>query len=529
MDFNPELLIRNLDADFKLLTSELKSYKGAILKKTLFKKFVESASASVQLDREARADFIRRNKELQQFRVPESELVKRLAVRLDIDLNSEWDGVLCTSYLLMSKVVARGTQGSGAGLLAPRNDFLSKMFDKEISTTNLALHRYFLATAPANWAGAFRRFPQQAVYVPGGKLSSVPKDIKKNRTICVEPVLNMFYQQGCRAQLEDCLVKRYRIDITTQQDKNKALARIGSIDGKLSTIDLSNASDTITVQLVERILPRNAFATLMAVRSPFYTDGKHGAPVPMNMISTMGNAFTFPLMTLIFTALCHVVAEFCNVKLSDRNFGVYGDDIIVPTVMADALLVALKHLGFLPNQAKSFTTGFFRESCGGDYLRGCDVRGVYLRRMENEADVYSAFNRLHRWSLHHDIPLSNSLRYLITLAKFRPVPRHESVDSGFILSSQHLQCPKRDPNGAIMYKIVRSRDSIRTLVGDDTYNPLGAKICAVGGYVRDNKISSRSYSRKLTVVKRKTPCWDYSNDSALVGRGLADSWNQLLS
>jgi hypothetical protein len=526
MDFNPESLIGNLEDDAQRHTSLLGSYRLEVLKSTLLKKYVASSSASIQLDRDARADFIRRNLDVQNFEVPESLLVNTLAHRLSIDLTSDWDGEVNSSYLSLYKVAARGGVGPGASVKAPDDDFLSKLFSDSISCTSEALFSFFKATLPANWESAYKRFPQKSVIVPGGNLSTVPKDCTKNRTICIEPTLNMYFQQGIRYQLEACLRQRYQIDITTQQVKNRDLARKGSVDGSLATIDLSNASDTISYKLVKRLIPPVCFQTLDLTRSPSFIDG--GKEYRMGMISTMGNAFTFPLMTLLFSALCHTVAAFRGVRLSPDNFGVFGDDIIVPTVIAEDLLGALTHLGFCPNVNKSYTRGFFRESCGGDYFRGCDVRGIYVKRMENEADVYSAFNRLHRWSLAHGINLNSTLSYLKGLVKFRPVPRHESADAGFIVSSDILQSPKRDSNGCWYYRpcvtVPRRRN-----VCDRTYNPIGAKIAAIGGYVRNNSISLRPFKRKLIVVKKKTPCWDFSNDPVLLGRDLSDSWHQLLS
>lgn len=526
MDFNPELLLEYLEEDSQRHRSELGQLKLNILKTTLFKKYDESSRVSVQLDREARADFIRRNEEVANFQVPESLLVSTLSHRLCCDLESYWNGSFADSYLTMAKIVEYGGVGPGASVKAPDDDILSKLFSDKISSTSNALFGYFQATLPANWEIAYKLFPQEAVIVPGGNLTTVPKDFTKRRVICVEPTLNMYFQQGARAMLEECLKRRYQIDITSQQDKNKALARIGSISGNLATIDLSNASDSMSYKLIKRLLPRVSFNTLDMIRSPKFVDC--GKEYSMGMISTMGNAFTFPLMTLLFAALCHTVASFRSVKLDQSNFGVFGDDIIVPTIIAEDMLLALRHLGFQPNVKKSFLSGFFRESCGGDFFRGCEVRGIYIKRMENEADVYSAFNRLHRWSLYHGISLHRSLSYLRSLVQFRPVPRHESQDAGFIVGSRVLQSPKRDRNGALYYRASVTVPRRRN-VGGRTYNPIGAKIAAIGGYVRNNSISLRPFGRKLIVIKKKTPCWDYSTDPVLNGRALDDSWNLLLS
>jgi hypothetical protein len=62
-----------------------------------------------------------------------------------------------------------------------------------------------------------------------------------------------------------------------------------------------------------------------------------------------------------------------------RSVSLYGDDIIVPTATAVSVVGGLESFGLKVNIRKSFWTGEFRESCGGDYFRGLDVTPVYLR------------------------------------------------------------------------------------------------------------------------------------------------------
>jgi hypothetical protein len=61
---------------------------------------------------------------------------------------------------------------------------------------------------------------------------------------------------------------------------------------------------------------------------------------------------------------------------------VYGDDIIVPTEMATSTMVTLETFGLRVNHSKSYCTGFFRESCGGDYYKGVDITPVYCRQWD---------------------------------------------------------------------------------------------------------------------------------------------------
>jgi hypothetical protein len=85
----------------------------------------------------------------------------------------------------------------------------------------------------------------------------------------------------------------------------------------------------------------------------------------------MGNGSTFCIETLIFAACCHAVGG--------QNFNVYGDDVIIETEKLEAYRKLTHFLGFTINMEKSFATGPFRESCGGDYFDGVNVTPTYLR------------------------------------------------------------------------------------------------------------------------------------------------------
>jgi len=178
-------------------------------------------------------------------------------------------------------------------------------------------------------------------------------------------------------------LKRFGVDIH-DQTRNQELARLGSITGALATLDLSSASDSVSIGLVEHLLGPEWFDLLMAARS-----GKvsyQGQVRHLEKISSMGNGFTFPLETLIFwaitTAICGDVP----------GVSVYGDDIICPTENVGEVVSTLKLLGFTINQEKSFWDGPFRESCGRDYLSGIDVRPLFFDGPMNGQDAFRLHN-----------------------------------------------------------------------------------------------------------------------------------------
>jgi len=319
----------------------------------------------------------------------------------------------------------------------------------------------------------------------------------------VEPTLNMFYQLGAKAIIEDILVNCHGFSRNRQQDINKELAREGSLTGAYSTLDLSMASDSLSLDLMKKLLPKDIFDMLDKIRS--HVTDINGTQHTLGMISTMGNGFTFPLMTLIFTCMVKAALQLSN--KNNHRFAVFGDDIIVPSSVTPQVIFALRKSGFSLNLSKSFTSGFFRESCGGDFYKGHDVRGIFLKEFSNEAHVYSLFNRLHMWSIRNGIPLFHTLQWLRGLVDFRPVPCHESYESGFIITSDHLTSPKRNKNGSYLYRALIATP--RRVSTDDlrNRNENGLLVSFIGGYIRDYKIALPARAR-FKLKRRTTPNWD---------------------
>jgi len=115
--------------------------------------------------------------------------------------------------------------------------------------------------------------------------------------------------------------------------------------------------------------------------------------VNLQKFSSMGNGFTFELETLIFS---HVASVAGGLTPGVDCF-VYGDDIIVPSEKADDVLSALRFCGFTPNRTKTFTSGPFRESCGGDFYGGVAVRPFYPKVIPSEpAEVITHLNGIAR-------------------------------------------------------------------------------------------------------------------------------------
>jgi len=228
--------------------------------------------------------------------------------------------------------------------------------------------------------------------VPGNIMFTVPKTTDIDRCACKEPDLNMFIQKGLGSSIRKSL-RREGIDLN-DQTINQRLARQGSIDGSLATLDLSSASDSITSGLVELFLPDIWFSILNQVRSPVTEiDGELHRN---EMFSSMGNGFTFELESLLFYVLARTTAYFRGVS---GVISVYGDDIIVPTGLAHDLISVLSYFGFSVNTSKSFWEGPFRESCGGHYYNGHDITPFYVKAPVTDlVSLIHLGNQVRQWA-----------------------------------------------------------------------------------------------------------------------------------
>ncbi len=516
MAFCPDILRSKLQQD--VLSNQKKSplvlYRLSVLERTILKKYIPTTSAHA-LHTDAISSFIDRNERLgDKFIV----LDKRRDLFKDWQ-NRIYDTMMTEPYqasvLNLNQCFLLGRPGPGATRGTRHTDFYRKMWTSNYTYTNDLLATHYESSLSDRWAQAslLRRegFTDRQVY--GSSLTSVPKDSSKNRCICTEPSINMFYQLGAHEIISQVLKRHFKLDISVQPEINKQAARLGSINGSNATIDLSDASDHIHYDLVRQLLPPEVFRVLDVLRSPGFS--VDGVDRKFNMISSMGNGFTFALMTYLIVTLLDVFLNTYGSRYTPLRDGVFGDDIILPSYLANEFIEVLSDFGFKVNVDKSFITGPFRESCGGDFYLGHDVRGIYIKGVNNEAETYSAFNRLVVWSIKHGIYLDNVLLYLKGLVDFRPVPLGESDTSGFRVPYWYTTSRKHDNNGAVYYRpLVAVAATYR--LGDKSRNPFGAYISALGGYVRGHTVSYRVTGMvQYKVAKRKTPCWDFPNHPEL--------------
>jgi len=220
----------------------------------------------------------------------------------------------------------------------------------------------------------------------------VPKNAKTDRSIVVEPLLNSFFQKGVGSYIRSRLLKRSGVDLK-DQTLNQRLACKGSIDGSLATVDLSMASDCLSVELVRELLPVDWTLFLERLRTgtaEFVNEHGDKEIIRLEKFSSMGNGFTFELESLIFYSLAKAVC--IHLGLPSDEVSVFGDDIIIPTLAFSCLRDTLLTAGFSINVEKSFSDGPFRESCGSDFVSGFDIRPFYAKKRINEAQLYLMHN-----------------------------------------------------------------------------------------------------------------------------------------
>lgn len=218
----------------------------------------------------------------------------------------------------------------------------------------------------------------------------VPKTFTKMRGICIEENEVQWHQQGIRRamykRIEHHPLTRGYVNFTSQQ-VNRELALKGSINGEWATIDMSSASDRISRKLVSYLFGENKELLLAieacsteTVKIPKVKGFKFIEFMPVKKIAPMGSAICFPIMALVHFALIKAILNRSSIARSNtRDVYVYGDDIIVRRSCTQAIYDYLPLFGMKINTDKSFSRGYFRESCGLHAYKGVEVTPVRFK------------------------------------------------------------------------------------------------------------------------------------------------------
>lgn len=473
------------DASF-LRSTDPRVVAGYHIQRSLLKKYVGDRSKKKQADKKAFDLFLEWNQRCEAWSEPIAENES------DAELLGEFRKCFMQCFEtpygevidFPSTVPQFFRVGPGAAVGAMLGDAYTKMYAGEMSTTSDELYwLYYDSTLPferENLAENLRQINFATTVVQGSNLGFADKNASISRTRTTEPNLNMIYQLGTGAVLEAVLSSRFGINLATQPDCNRELSRRGSLDGSVSTTDLSSASDATAIKFLHWALPYPEVTKWLRLirsdctRNPFKKDEW----IKLHILSSMGNGFTFPLMTLIFSCVVEAVYKCLDIKLVRNkvvrlshlegdtrtvpgNFGVFGDDIIVDSRAYQTVNHLLEMLGYAVNRDKSFgpatdgSDGVFRESCGTDWFLGHNVRGVYCKLLDTPQRRYTLINRLNAWSANWAIPLPRTISLLLKSVWYLPVPPWEAADSGVIVPLGLFRVGKRDEYGGFIYSAMR--------------------------------------------------------------------------
>lgn len=327
---------------------------------------------------------------------------------------------------------------------------------------------------------------------------TVDKNAKTKRLIAAEPALNVFFQKGLGEIIRDRLLRSCSIDIR-DQTINQRLAHKASIDGEMATIDMKNASGHICRELVRESVPSDWYELLDSSRSRY--GQLSGSVFQWENFSSMGNGFTFPLQTVIFYCAAYAACDLVGCPL---DIGVYGDDVIIPIAAVQKFYEFCDFLGLVINQKKSFSSGWFRESCGSHWIRGVDVKPIFLKERLTTLDtLFALANNVRRLASRYlngtgcDSRFKRCWDFLLRKVpkKFRFFVSEGYGDVGFIENfdgaTPHVQRAKYQIEG--YFCEVVSRVGLR--VANTSFGLLLSRLSEASDMSRKNDISLRRVTR----------------------------------
>jgi hypothetical protein len=321
------------------------------------------------------------------------------------DWNSSYTGVYQTNVLrkakkFLSKLLAQFNPydiipAHGPGVVSTKEKLWNKYVFRNVPErvlTHFPLDQYFYTNLghvshelPKFLATSSNESPAQVILVP--------KDSRGPRLISAEPLYLQWIQQGVSRSLvklvESHPLTKGRVNFT-DQEPNRQAALKGSSDNSISTLDLAEASDRVSLGLIRLLFPEPLLGVLEAVRSQS-TRLPDGNVIPLGKHAPMGSALCFPILALTCYAILRASAPD---KDAEKSILVYGDDVIVRRDYSQHAIEQLTYFGLEINQTKSCISGSFKESCGMDAFLGENVTPVRLKTVWSSSpspSIYSSY------------------------------------------------------------------------------------------------------------------------------------------
>ncbi|DAD51958.1 RNA-directed RNA polymerase [ssRNA phage Gerhypos.1_17] len=293
------------------------------------------------------------------------------------------------------EVVPRHGPGSVADSLSGNQKWAGDIWDEQLEHV-FPISEYFYSSYARYLESEVSHTPSRTPLPV--KVIAVPKTHDKPRIIAMEPAGKMYLQQGIMALFEKVYDSptihgsennSYHFINYRSQLPNQQMATRGSRDGSLATLDLSEASDSVSYLLVHAMLRNfpHLYEAVDATRSRNADVPGHGI-IPISKFASMGSALCFPIEAMVFCTVVFLGIEehlrrpitSKDIKSLRGDVRIYGDDIIIPVEYTSSVVSSLELYGFSVNKHKSFWGFNFRESCGQDAFRGEDVNVIRFRK-----------------------------------------------------------------------------------------------------------------------------------------------------
>lgn len=333
-------------------------------------------------------EFIATDNALPDFRYRASTVVAR---NLTEEVFSSYDGEIFPSH--GPGVVSNLEHRDKFTFVPPLTDCV-----RHFGIRTYSLDREFFVYVFAMWWNSFFRSftsfcPNDLDFIPYhpvAKIILVPKDSRGPRLISCEPAEHQFVQQGIRKwtqkQIESHPVSSGQVNFS-DQTINRDLVKIHSVDKEYSTLDLKDASDRVSLELVEYLFGdcSHYLADLLACRTEWtrYESEAFSVCHKLRKFAPMGSALCFTTLAWCVYSLLigDLIVEGLPLEEAKQVVYVYGDDVICETWYAKRAADVLEFHGLLVNHQKSFINSNFLESCGEDSFFGNTVTPIRARRL----------------------------------------------------------------------------------------------------------------------------------------------------
>lgn len=224
-------------------------------------------------------------------------------------------------------------------------------------------------------------------------LQGVPKNWKTPRLIGPEAAYPNWWLTGLRRLFK--LNYNCKDFDSEDQDVNRVLCKIASLDRRYATVDHSSASDAISKYIAEHVISEPWCKAIRRFRARKYTHPRMSGTRVLKTYLTSGNPLTFEFEGEFFLALAKVATEDAAWWLGNKRPAkllrpkTFGDDLLIDSRAVDTYLSYAEMFGLSVNEEKSFVglDAHFRESCGVEFIDGYPTKSVYWPRKELKAET----------------------------------------------------------------------------------------------------------------------------------------------